>query len=945
MEKSFRQDAPRSSWRKGVSIALAGLLAGTLYLSANLPTTRLGFEGRVEPARVSISSASFHEGLSKCSALRSTVGTSAVRTRNPRAVKGTKPVLIKNGILWTDNQYIHGKTLLLDEGIIKEIDAAVEVDASSVDVIDAAGRIVTPGLIDMHSHMGVGSWPSLEATEDTNEMTDPLTPAVRVLDGFNPSDPAIKIVASGGITTTLILPGSGNIMGGEATAIKLRPMPNLSVEDMQVSAGVVDEEKKWRYMKMACGENPKRFYGGQGKIPSTRLGEAYLFRQRMQKARQLKRAQEAWCERAQQLQGRHQLIAEPFPEDIDQESLIALLRGDVLLNVHCYEPMDIEAMVRHSVEFNFTIAAFHHALQAHKVTEIIKRGRGNITVATFADMWGYKKEAFPASVHAPKILTDAGIPVAFKSDHAVLNSQDLVYESAKAYHYGLNEHLALAAVTSVPAHAMGIAHRVGRLAVGMDADVVIWEQHPLTLGARPTEVIIDGVPQDFGEERALTEMASQEATVIDRARLPPNSKPSMELEDHGHGYTNFQEACLQPTSSLVLRNVSKIYLDKDVVLDSEEEQVVIVKDGWLACAGSDCGKDKADWPNNAPVFNLQGGHILPGLVSTGARLGMLEIESEESTLDGVSEYDVNDPNVDKKLARAIDGVKMGGLHLEKAYKAGVLTTITNPISFEFFTGISAAFKTGGQNTVLDDDIVIADEAALHLVLGNTAVKKNLPISRQVATIRNLLTDGLKSTTTTVFKNAAVGKLPIVVYTENKDEIASVIQIQRHLRRLGGNPKFVIMGGIESWMVADHLADADIPVILRPARCTPTHFHAQHCLVGPPITPHTALDILLEKGVKVGLASLDADDGYVRNLIWDAGWNLATNPKLTQVDAVGLVSWNIADMFQLKSDVGRIKQGARAEFVAYNGNPFEFGTEVQLIVGGGRKGVECFPKQI
>ncbi|KAF8942248.1 hypothetical protein BGZ52_012737, partial [Haplosporangium bisporale] len=153
-------------------------------------------------------------------------------------------------------------------------------------------------------------------------------------------------------------------------------------------------------------------------------------------------------------------------------------------------------MVRHSNEYKFKISAFHHGLDAYRVPEILKRTYKVVpTVATFAGKFGYKKEAFQSSVNAPKILADAGIAVAMKSDHPVLNSQHLVYEAAMARHYGLSEKLALASVTTVPAKALGLDHRIGKIAVGMDADVVIWEKHPLALGSHPLQVYIDGIAQ------------------------------------------------------------------------------------------------------------------------------------------------------------------------------------------------------------------------------------------------------------------------------------------------------------------------------------------------------------------------------------------------------------------------------------------------------------------
>ena len=151
-------------------------------------------------------------------------------------------------------------------------------------------------------------------------------------------------------------------------------------------------------------------------------------------------------------------------------------------------------MIRHSLEFNFTISAFHHALDAYRIPDIIKRASSQITIATFSDLWGYKKEAFQASTRSPKILADAGIPVAIKSDHPITNAQHLAFEAAKANHYGLEEKLAIASITSVPANALGLNHRIGQITTGYDADIVVWDSHPFDIGATPLEVYIDGIP-------------------------------------------------------------------------------------------------------------------------------------------------------------------------------------------------------------------------------------------------------------------------------------------------------------------------------------------------------------------------------------------------------------------------------------------------------------------
>lgn len=315
------------------------------------------------------------------------------------------------------------------------------------------------------------------------------------------------------------------------------------------------------------------------------MGEAYLFRKQFAEAQKLMREQDDWCRAAEDTSSRFDT---PFPEDLSLESLVALLRGEVLLNVHCYETHDIEAMIRHSLEFNFTISAFHHALDAYRIPGILRRARNNITVATFADHWGYKKEAFQAIPQAPKILYDAGIPVALKSDHPVLNSQHLAFEAAKSTHYGLPPQEAFKTITSTPANAIGLGHRVGSLKAGYDADVVIWDREPLELGATPLQVFIDGVP--LFEERPIEPAVKKQASAV-----------TVKKEDL---------QSVENTKNFVLKNVGYSFLGQEPVKGPID---VVVVDGSVICSGTDCSASVSSIQSNEPVveYNIQGGYVLP----------------------------------------------------------------------------------------------------------------------------------------------------------------------------------------------------------------------------------------------------------------------------------------------------------------------------------------------
>ncbi|KAI9472362.1 MAG: hypothetical protein EXX96DRAFT_583784 [Benjaminiella poitrasii] len=837
---------------------------------------------------VGVSLTTMQQGRAKCLAIQKQYNNNNNKQRqtNPRTDPTQPPILLKNAVVWDGlGNIFRNFDIYLNHGLIERIEKDIKIDKKNdkVKVIDVAGNIVTPGIVDMHSHLGVDSWPELDGTDDTNEMTQPLTPFVRTLDAFNPSDKAVRIVASGGVTTTLVLPGSGNLMGGEAFAFKLRPMP--SSEDMLVQANLdTDHESKRRWMKMACGENPKRVYGNRNQMPSTRLGEAFLFRNEFAKAHNLKRQQDDWCQSA----SLNDRLDQAFPEDLALESLVALLRNQVHLNIHCYETHDIEAMVRHALEFNFTIAAFHHALDAYRIPNVLRRLPTNVTIATFADHWGYKKEAFGGVPQAPKILHDAGIPVALKSDHPVLNSQHLVFEAAKAAHYGLPAQVALQAVTSTPARALGLDHRLGSIQKGYDADIVIWNRDPLTLGASPLQVFVDGV------------------ALFDERPIPSAVTMSEQLERAPLKTVNTVE---KDTRSFVLKNVGYYH-----ALTSTSDPIeMVVKEGDIVCAATDC-MTSAD---NLPSYDIQGGYVVPGLIGVGSKLGLEEISAESSTSDGhVSATKSTDPDA---LVAAADGLKFDTRHLQEAYRGGVLTAITAPLSSNnVVVGLSTAFKTGAHSQ-LDPEAVLSSAVALHFQVGHQAKSSEFPtISSQIQHIRTLLTMHAKKDN--AYGRAARGEIPTVVVAHNKDEIASLLLVKRnHVPRM----RLVIQGGAEAHQVAEHLAALDVAVVLWPTLCTPARFDSAHCLTGEPLTNGTAAHILHREGVKVAVGI--SDDGFARNLAWDAGWLASTGYGIHEHDAIGFITSNIRSIYGL-SGVDTFER----DFVVYDQSPLVMSSRVVLV---------------
>jgi imidazolonepropionase-like amidohydrolase len=401
-------------------------------------------------------------------------------------------VVIEDATVMTAaGETIEGGYLLLEDGQIAGVSAEpIEVPQGAA-VVDAAGKFVTPGLIDTHSHLGVYPTPHIAAHSDGNEATSPTTPQVDAAHGVWPQDPGFFRALAGGITSLQILPGSANLIGGRAVTLAMHP--GVSVGAMRFR-GAPDG------LKMACGENPKRVYGGKGSMPSTRMGNMAVFRATFQKARETQRSYQKYREAMARWQSEDEPDpkSEPKPpsRDLGMEALIGVMEGDILLHVHCYRADELVQMLELADEFDLEVRSFHHALEAYKVRDIL--ADWDVAVSTWADWWGYKIEMFDGIPHSAGLLAEAGGRPIIHSDSAE-GIQRLNQEAAKAYfaakHAGLevSEQEALTWITSNPAWALGIDELTGTIEEGKRADVVVWSGHPFSVYAEAELVWVEGV--------------------------------------------------------------------------------------------------------------------------------------------------------------------------------------------------------------------------------------------------------------------------------------------------------------------------------------------------------------------------------------------------------------------------------------------------------------------
>ena len=367
---------------------------------------------------------------------------------------------------------VENGTIVLVEGRIQAVgDAATPVPEGATR-IDGRGRWVTPGVIDVHSHLGDYPSPGVEAHSDGNEVTSPVRPEVWAEHSVWPQDPGFsRALANGGITTLQILPGSANLFGGRG--VTLRNVPSRTMQAMRFPGAP-------RGLKMACGENPKRVYGGRNQMPQTRMGNVALMRQTWQRA----------------VEYRERRRREPnLARDMALETLVEAMDGDILVHNHCYRADEMAIMLDMAREFGFRIASFHHAVEAYKIGDLLRTSE--TCAAMWADWWGFKMESYDAVNENIPLVHNAGACAIVHSDDAN-GIQRLNQEAAKALADGrrmgiaITDEVAWRWLAINPATALGIADQTGSLRVGKRADVVLWNGNPLSVYSRPQQVWIDG---------------------------------------------------------------------------------------------------------------------------------------------------------------------------------------------------------------------------------------------------------------------------------------------------------------------------------------------------------------------------------------------------------------------------------------------------------------------
>lgn len=390
-------------------------------------------------------------------------------------------VLIKGATVLTGTgEKIENADVLMVYGKISAVGQGIE-DGSAT-IVDGSGKWVTPGIIDVHSHLGAYPSPSVESHQDGNEMTNPVTAEVWVEHSVWPQDPGFEAARAGGITTLQILPGSGNLIGGRGVTLKNVPSPTMQ--------GMKFPDAPYG-LKMACGENPKRVYGSRKDAPMTRMGNMAGYRMAFAEAVEYKRAWENY--ERDYAAGLNPEVPE---RNIQLDTLKGVLDGEILIHNHCYKAEEMAMMIDMSKEFGYHAGTFHHAIEAYKIGDLLAENQN--CAAMWPDWWGFKMEAYDM------ILENVAVVDSFENSCAVVHSdsdttiQRLNQEAAKIMYranengFEIDEARAITWVTANAAKSLGIEDKVGTLESGKQADVVLWNQNPFSVYAKAEQVFVDG---------------------------------------------------------------------------------------------------------------------------------------------------------------------------------------------------------------------------------------------------------------------------------------------------------------------------------------------------------------------------------------------------------------------------------------------------------------------
>jgi imidazolonepropionase-like amidohydrolase len=802
----------------------------------------------------------------------------ALRTGGNVLIRGATVMTIANGT-------IPAADILVRGGKIAAVGPNLTADAG-MPVVEAAGMFVMPGIIDTHCHFAVAG--------GVNEFSLSVVPEVRIRDVIEGEDVQIYRALAGGVTTARVLHGSANCIGGQDAVLKMkygRPGRDLVVAERP------------RGVKFALGENVKRT---DGRFPNTRLGvEAVLIRA-FTEAQEYRKTWDEY-ERANSSPGNRSSIPEPR-RDLRLEALADILKGDIKVHCHCYRADEILMLLRTADRFGFKIRSLQHVLEGYKIApEIAAHGA---SCSLFADWWAYKIEAFDAIPFAAALVNEAGASVCFKSDDKEL-MRHLYQDAAKGIKYGgMSEADVLAAITINGARQIGLEQRIGSIEVGKDADLVIFNGHPLNSYARPDMTLVEG--EVYFQRTAILQPDSV-------AAAPPVAPRdgSIKLPPRADGPIAIRGATVHPVNGPPLTNAT-----------------VVFEQGRIRAIGQN---GSATIPPNAAVIPAEGLHLYPGMIDAGTVLGLAELESARETQDFREGGDFQ-PDL-----RAGVAVNPDSELIPVTRANGVTAVVTRPTG-GVVAGQGALINLAGWTP---REMAVVDPLALFVefpaaprftfgdreppaFMGRGLAKKQR--EEKVHRLKDLFAqamiydEGRKAGHTPSNPRLeslvpyARGQKPVVIQAYRKTEILEALKLADELKL-----KVILSGATDAWRVADELKKRDVAVIVGPVMSLPTDAEE------PFDAPYTNPAKLHAAGVRYCIRSNGGSN--TRNLPYEAAMAVAYG--LPPEEGLKAVTEYPAQILGVADQLGTIEVGKRANLVLTTGDMLQVSSQVQALFIDGK----------
>jgi imidazolonepropionase-like amidohydrolase len=856
-------------------------------------------------------------------------------------------VALRGGtVLTVTKGTIPNGTVILRDGKISAVGANIAIPPGA-QVIDTTGQFVTPGLIDAHSHI---------ANDAINEGGTTVSSMTGMEDVLDPTDINIYRDLAGGLTTANVLHGSANPIGGKNQVIKLR-WGKTRAEEIKFEGAMPG-------IKFALGENPKDMQTGGAaptgprRYPGTRLGVEFVIRDAFTRA---KAYQKAW--RDYEAKKKTTPDALPPRRDLQLEPLVEILEGKRLVHAHCYRADEILMMIRLAEEMGFKIATFQHVLEGYMVAkEMAAHGAGG---STFSDWWAYKVEAADAIPHNAAIMTRKGVLVSINSDSAE-HARRLNTEAAKAIKWGgLSDDEAFATVTINPAKQLRIDSRVGSLEPGKDADVAVWNRHPLSTYAIVERVYIDGTVyyDRRAEEGRLTSLRKEKSTLAaaEQAGTRPSSSnapqdppksgdekqeplsdPSTggprasETESRATGTSGSTAAQAKPAAGPVIAITNAVI--HPITRPDIDRGTLVLRGAKIEALGANVAV-----PPDAKVIDAGGSHVYPGFINARSQMGLNE-PGPRGFEDVAEMHDLN-PHLRTRVAYHSESDSIA-----VARTNGITTVAVMPSGGTF----------GGEVAVMNLDGWTWEEATLR---ANAGITFNFPAigggggrggfggrgaggggggegatyedlrrtrDRRLDEIARLLDqarayakagpDRTVDWTLEALVPVVERKLPLVASATRAQDVRDAIAFTERVK-----VNLVISGALDAAAAAPLLKEKNIPVILGNVLSTPASEDAFHAAT------YQLAGELAQAGVKVAFATGDA--AYARIVPYHAAMSVAWG--MNRDEALKALTINAAEILGVADRVGSLEPGKDANLFIAKGDPLEIRTAITNVFIAGK----------